>query len=284
MGGLLNKPRFVPYVLFHLILGGIGAFLVFGVTDLVASQPIPWQMGMQLPVTPVMEKIYTLHTTLLWIIGCVAVFVGALLIYVLWRFRASKNPVPSKRTHNVALEVAWTAIPAIILVAIGIPSLKLLYFMDKAVDPQLTVKVVGHQWYWSYEYPDHQIAFDSFMVESGKLQPGQLRLLDVDRPLVVPVGTVVRVLLTSADVIHSWALPALGIKKDTVPGKLTETWFQIQKQGTYYGQCSEICGINHGFMPIVVKAIPKEQFTHWFAQQKEVAFKGQDVHQVALHR
>ncbi|MGL4825061.1 MAG: cytochrome c oxidase subunit II, partial [Alphaproteobacteria bacterium] len=242
-----------------------------------AGKPVPWQMGMQQPATPVMERIYHLHDILLWITGAIALFVGALLIYVLLRFRASKNPTPSTQTHHTLLEVIWTAIPTVILVALAIPSLKLLYFMDKAVDPQLTVKVVGHQWYWSYDYPDHQIAFDSLMVDTKDLQPDQLRLLDVDNPLIVPVGTVVRVLLTSADVIHSWALPALGIKKDTVPGKLTETWFQIKQEGVYYGQCSEICGINHGFMPIVVKAIPREQFAQWLELKKKTAHLGDRI-------
>lgn len=243
----------------------------------LASKPVPWQMGMQQPVTPVMEKIYHLHDILLWITGAIALFVGVLLIYVLTRFKASRNPVPSKRTHHTLLEVIWTAIPTIILVALAIPSLKLLYFMDKAVDPQLTVKVVGHQWYWSYEYPDHKVSFDSLMVDTKNLQADQLRLLDVDNPLVVPVGTVVRVLLTSADVIHSWALPALGIKKDTVPGKLTETWFQIKQEGVYYGQCSEICGINHGFMPIVVKALPREQFAQWIELKQKTACLGDGI-------
>ncbi|MGL5784903.1 MAG: cytochrome c oxidase subunit II [Alphaproteobacteria bacterium] len=254
-----------------LILSAMGIFPGW------AGKPVPWQMGMQQPVTPVMERIYHLHDILLWITGAIAVFVAALLIYVFIRFRASKNPTPSTRTHHTLLEVIWTAIPTVILVALAIPSLKLLYFMDKAVDPQLTVKVVGHQWYWSYDYPDHQVSFDSLMVDTKDLQPDQLRLLDVDNPLIVPVGTVVRVLLTSADVIHSWALPALGIKKDTVPGKLTETWFQIKQEGVYYGQCSEICGINHGFMPIVVKAIPREQFAQWLELKQKTACLGDRV-------
>jgi cytochrome c oxidase subunit II len=245
-----------------------------GAFPVLAAKPVPWQMGMQTPATPVMERIYHLHDILLWITGVIALLVGGVLIYVMVRFRASKNPVPSKRTHHTLLEVIWTVIPALILIALAIPSLKLLYFMDKAVDPQLTVKVVGHQWYWSYEYPDHKLSFDSLMLETKALQAGQIRLLDVDNPLVVPVGTVVRVLLTSSDVIHSWALPALGIKKDTVPGKLSETWFQIKQEGTYYGQCSEICGINHGFMPIVVKAIPREQFIQWVELKQKTACLG----------
>ncbi len=269
----------------HQVWRGLGSIcsvliLFLGVVEISsgwAAKPVPWQMGMQQPATPVMERIYHLHDMLLWITGAIAVFVGVLLIYVFIRFRASKNPTPSTRTHHTLLEVIWTAIPTIILVALAIPSLKLLYFMDKAVDPQLTVKVVGHQWYWSYDYPDHQVSFDSLMVDTKNLQPDQLRLLDVDNPLIVPVGTVVRVLLTSADVIHSWALPALGIKKDTVPGKLTETWFQIKQEGVYYGQCSEICGINHGFMPIVVKAIPREQFVQWLELKQKTACLGDSV-------
>lgn len=236
----------------------------------------PWQMGFQTPVTPVMQHIYELHHLLLVIISIVALFVTLLLGYVIFRFHQKRNPIPSPTTHNTLLEIVWTAIPAIILIMIGIPSLKLLYFMDKAADAELTVKIVGHQWYWSYEYPDHNIAFDSVMIDTKDLKAGQKRLLEVDRRVLVPIDTPVRLLLTSDDVIHSWAVPALGVKKDTVPGRLNETWFKITKRGVYHGQCSEICGVNHGFMPIVVEAVSKEEFLQWLEKNKKLAFTLED--------
>lgn len=235
------------------------------------SGPSPWQMGFQTPVTPVMERVQDLHQMLLVVISCVTLFVLLLLGYVVIRFHKKRNPIPSQTTHNALLEVVWTVIPVVILIVIGIPSLKLLYFMDKTANAELTIKVVGHQWYWTYEYPDHHIAFDSLMIDPKELTAGQKRLLEVDRRVLVPVHTPVRLLLTSDDVIHSWAVPALGVKKDTVPGRLNETWFQITQRGVYYGQCSEICGVNHGFMPIVVEAVSQEEFLQWLAKNKKHA-------------
>lgn len=247
---------------------GVMTLLVSGGGSLLASKPLPWQMGMQAPVTPVMEQIVSFHHFLTLIMGMIGLLVLAVLGYVIWRFRASRHPRPQQFSDNPLLEIVWTLIPLGILIMIAIPSLKLLYFMDKVVDADLTVKVTGHQWYWTYEYPDHGISFDSLMLTDQERMPGQPRLLAVDRPLVVPASTNVRVILTSADVIHSWAVPAFGIKKDTVPGRLTETWFHVNKEGIFYGQCSELCGVNHGFMPIAVEVMPRDRFYQWLEGHK----------------
>lgn len=232
-----------------------------------ADKPKQWQMGFQEAATPVMERVSELHHTLLIIITCVAIFVGALLLYVIFRFNEKRNPVPSKRSHHTVLEIVWTLVPVVILGFIAAPSLKLLYFMDKIQDAEVTIKVTGHQWYWEYDYPDQKINYNSNMIPSHKIQPGQIRMLDVDNPVVLPVDTNVRVLVTSADVIHSWAVPSFGVKLDTVPGHLRETWVRIHKPGVYYGQCSELCGQGHGFMSIAVKAVSKEEFKQWLASQ-----------------
>jgi cytochrome c oxidase subunit 2 len=229
----------------------------------LASKPEPWQMGFQPAASPLMHGITHMHNLLLIVVTIIALVVGALMTYVMIRFRASRNPVPSKRSHNTWLEVVWTIIPVIILVVIAIPSLKLLFTMDKAQDAKMTIKAIGHQWYWSYEYPEEQINYDSYMIEEKDLQPGQLRLLSVDNPILVPVDTTVRILVTSQDVLHSFAVPALGFKKDAVPGRVNETWLRINKPGDYYGQCSELCGVKHGFMPIHVKVVSKEEYDTW---------------------
>lgn len=236
------------------------------------GQPVQWQMNFQAASSPIMDGIVQVHDLLMWIITAVSLLVLLSLIYITYRFRASKNPNPSAFTHNTILEVIWTLLPVIILVIIGIPSIRLLHKMDKPVNADMTVKVMGHQWYWTYEYPDpnnpeRKIEFDSYMIEDKDLKPGQLRLLDVDNPMVVPVDTVVSVLVTAADVLHSFAVPSLGIKKDAVPGRINETWFQITKPGTYYGQCSELCGAKHGFMPIAVKAVSKQEYETWLQEK-----------------
>jgi cytochrome c oxidase subunit 2 len=193
-----------------------------------------------------------------------------LLAYVCFRFRASGNAAPSRRTHNTLLEIAWTAIPVLILVVIAIPSFKLLYYQDVVPDAELTVKAVGHQWYWSYEYPDNgDFAFDAYMVADDDLQAGQPRLLATDNALVLPVGTDIRLLVTATDVLHSWAMPAFGVKMDAVPGRINETWFNIEAPGMYYGQCSELCGDFHGFMPIMIDAVSKDEFEAWTKQAQE---------------
>jgi cytochrome c oxidase subunit 2 len=255
-----------------LIVAGLGA-----AGSAFADAPKPWQMGFQDAVTPVMERINDFHNMLLVIIITIAVFVTALLFYVMIRFNEKANPTPSKTSHNTILEVLWTIVPIIILVAIAIPSFKLLYFMDKTGKPEMTLKVTGAQWYWSYQYPDHgKFVFDSQMIADADLKPGQKRLLEVDNRVVVPVDTNIRVLVTANSVIHSWAVPAFGIKIDAVPGRMNETWMRITKPGVYYGQCSELCGINHGFMPISVEAVSKADFAKWVVQAK-VKYKADKV-------
>lgn len=232
--------------------------------------PQPKQLGLQPAASPVMERLHDFHNILLWTIISIAVFVTLLLLYVIVRFNKRANPVPSTTTHHTWLEVAWTGIPVLILLFIAVPSFRVLYYMDKAPNPELTIKVTGHQWYWSYEYPEHEgLAFDSNMIPEKEIKPGQLRLLEVDNRIVVPVGVDVRVLVTGADVIHSFAVPSLGVKKDAMPGRLNETWFNITHEGVYYGQCSEICGTGHGYMPIAVEAVSKERFQEWLGQQKQ---------------
>ena len=234
-----------------------------------ANLPQPWQMYFQNPVTPVMEHLYDFHTLLLYIEGGIVFVVAALLIFVIIRFRASRNKVPSKTAHNTMIEVVWTLIPVLILIVIAFPSFKLLYMMDVTPKADLTIKAVGNQWYWTYEYPDQDIRFDSNMVPEDKLKPGQLRLFEVDNRVVVPAHTNIRLITTSTDVVHSWAVPAFGVKKDSVPGRLNETWFHVKQPGIYYGQCSELCGVKHGFMPIVVEVVSKADFDKWVASKKE---------------
>ena len=235
--------------------------LLGGMHNAFAQQAEPWQMGFQPAVTPVMERIVEFHDLLLIIITAITIFVLGLLLYVSVRFNEKANPVPSKTTHNTLLEVAWTVIPIVILVVISVPSLKLLYFMDKTQNAEMTLKVTGHQWYWSYEYPDDGgFTFDSIMVDEDDLEPGQARLLTVDEEVVLPINTDIRILLASDDVIHNWAVPSFGIKIDTVPGRTNETWVRITREGVYKGQCSELCGVNHGFMPISVTAVSKEAY------------------------
>jgi cytochrome c oxidase subunit II len=229
-------------------------------------------LGLQEAASPVMERLVAFHDLLLVTIAVISVFVIGLLVYVMLRFNKRANPTPSTTTHHTWLEVAWTGIPVLILIMIAVPSFRVLYYMDKAPNPELTIKVTGHQWYWSVEYPDHgDFGFDSRIIPDHELKPGQLRLLEVDKRIIVPAGVDVRVLVTAADVIHSLALPALGVKKDAVPGRLNETWFNIKREGVYYGQCSEICGTGHGYMPIAVEAVSKERFQEWIASNKQAA-------------
>jgi cytochrome c oxidase subunit 2 len=241
-----------------------------GSAGAMAAQPEPWQLGFQPAATPVMAQLEGFHDLLLWIITLISIFVLALLAYVCFRFRASANATPSKRTHHTVLEIAWTAVPVLILVVIAIPSFKLLYFMDRVAEPELTIKAIGHQWYWSYEYPDDgDFTFDAYMVADEDLEPGQPRLLATDNAIVLPVDTDIQVLVTATDVLHSWAVPAFGVKMDGVPGRINETWLRIEEPGMYYGQCSELCGDLHGFMPIMVHAVSKEEFDAWTRQAQE---------------
>jgi cytochrome c oxidase subunit 2 len=233
------------------------------------GQPSPWQLGLQQPVTPVMGDIIWFHDFLLWIITAIAGFVLLLLVIVIVRFNARSNPTPSRTTHNTLLEVAWTLVPVVILVAIAVPSFKLLFLQQTIPPADVTVKATGKQWYWSYSYPDSKFEFDSLMLQDKDRKADQPRLLAVDNAMVVPVNKVVRVQVIGAEVIHSFAVPSFGIKIDAVPGRLNETWFKAEREGVYYGQCSELCGRDHAYMPIEVRVVSEKEYTAWLEQAKQ---------------
>ena len=238
-------------------------------TSASANQPKEWQLGFQNPASDGMRDIVNFHNNILLpIIIAISVFVLFLMIYVCIRFRESKYPNPSKTTHNVAVEVLWTLIPCLILIVMAVPSFKILYKQDTIPKADLTVKAVGYQWYWGYEYPDENIIFESYMIKEDELKENQPRLLTVDNEVVVPVNKVVKVLITANDVLHAWALPSFGVKRDAVPGRINETWFKAEKVGTYYGQCSELCGIQHAFMPITVRVVTDEEYEILLADAK----------------
>lgn len=239
----------------------------------LADAPENWQIGFQDPATPIMQGIIDLHHDIFFFMVVILVFVLWMLARTLYHFHQEKNPVPEKILHGTLIEIAWTVTPSLILVLIAIPSFALLYSMDEVVDPAVTIKCIGHQWYWSYEYSDYNqsdtegLLFDSYMIPEDELLLGQLRLLDVDNRVVVPVNTHIRMIITSADVLHSWAVPSLGVKTDAVPGRLNQTPIFIKREGVFYGQCSELCGANHGFMPIVVEAVSLERYISWVSNK-----------------
>jgi cytochrome c oxidase subunit II len=245
--------------------------MVFGAGLAMAASghPEPWQLGLQGAATPVMEEIAWFHNFLLWVIAAITVFVLALLIIVVVKFNARSNPTPSRTTHNTMIEVVWTVVPVLILVAIAVPSFRLLFYQLNVPKADVTVKATGKQWFWSYSYPDSKFEFDSLMVQTKDLKPGQPRLLAVDNEMVVPVNKVVRVQVIGADVIHSFAVPAFGIKIDAIPGRLNETWFRAEREGMYYGQCSQLCGRDHAFMPIAVRVVSERDYTAWLDQAKK---------------
>lgn len=248
----------------------IAAGLMAMTEPVLAARPHEWQMGLQEAATPVAERVQDFHNYLLYIITAITLFVLALLIFVMLRFNARANPEPSQTSHNAVIEIIWTVIPLAIIIMIAVPSFKLLYYMDRVENPDMTLKVTGYQWYWGYEYPDHgDISFRSYMKKAENIDTseGEKRLLSTTQPVVLPVDTNIQVLVTSADVLHSFAMPAFGIKKDAVPGRLNETWMRIEEPGTYYGQCSELCGDGHGYMPIEVKAVTKDEFRKWVKEQ-----------------
>jgi cytochrome c oxidase subunit 2 len=255
------------------LMGGAGQALA---QDVVVGAPQPQQLGMQVAATSLAADSHHFHNMILLpIITGITILVMLLLLYIMFRFRASKNPVPSKTTHHTGLEVAWTVIPILILIVIAIPSFKLLYKQLELPKSDLTIRAIGHQWYWSYEYPDNgNFTFDANMIQTADLQPGQLRLLETDNEVVVPVGKNIRIQITSTDVIHAWTVPSFGIKHDAVPGRVNESWFNIDadKPGLYYGQCSELCGTAHAYMPIKIRAVTEAEFQAWVAEaQKKFA-------------
>ncbi len=245
-------------------------FYMTSTSLLYSSEPKNWQLGFQESVTSIMNDVVFMHDYILMpIITAISVFVLFLLFYVCIKFRESKNPNPSKTTHNTFIEIVWTLIPCLILIVIAIPSFKLLYKQDIIPKADVTVKAIGYQWYWGYEYPDQNIYFESLMIEDKDLKPGQPRLLATDTEVVVPVNKIVKVLITSNDVLHAWAIPAFGVKRDAVPGRINETWFKADKEGVYYGQCSELCGIKHAFMPITVRVVSEEKYLEWIELAKK---------------
>lgn len=244
----------------------------FGIHGALAAEPRNWQLGLQEAASPTMEWISEFHDFVTIIATLIALLVMVLLLIVIFRFNERANPKPSRTTHNMPLEVIWTAVPVAILVIIAVPSFKLMYYADRVENPDMTLKIIGHQWYWSYEYPDHgNFTFDAYMVdaEARKKDPSLKRNMDTDNRVVLPVGQKIQLLMTADDVLHNWAVPAFGIKLDTVPGRLNETWVEINKPGVYYGFCSELCGVNHAYMPITVEAVSQEDFDRWVEKAKE---------------
>lgn len=234
------------------------------------GQPSPWQIGFQDSASPVMDDITSFHNFLLWVIFAIGGFVLVLLLIIIFRFNTRANPTPSRTTHNTPLEVLWTIVPVIILALIAVPSFRLLFVQLDVPKPDLTVKVTGKQWFWTYAYPDNgNFEFDSLMIADKDLKPGQLRLLSVNNEMVVPVNEVVHVLVTGADVIHSFNVPSFGIRIDAVPGRINDTWFKATKEGVFYGECSELCGKDHSFMPIAVRVVSQDDFNAWLVKAKQ---------------
>jgi len=266
------------------ILGLLSAMAGFGFAGAAQAQdqsqkiigvPHDWQVNFPPAFTPIMDRVESLNDLLLVIITVICIFVLALLVYAVWRFHAARNPTPTTVTHNTILEIAWTIVPILILIVIAIPSFRLLYYSDKAQDAAFTVKVTGHQWYWSYNYPDQ----GDFTVESrilseadrAKLKPQVPRLLAVDEEMVIPANTVIRIIGTGADSMHGWTVPGFGIKKTVIPGRLNEGWISVREEGLYFGQCSQICGNGHSFMPIGIRVVSKAEFDKWVEQKKQAA-------------
>jgi cytochrome c oxidase subunit 2 len=241
--------------------------------------PSSWQLSLQKSVTPMGDRLKDFHVELNYIIFAIAIFVILLIIYTMFRFREKANPKPSETTHNVPLEIIWTFIPIAILLYIVFPSFQLLFYQHKTPEFDMTLKVTGYQWYWGYEYPDHDgINFLSYMKKDDELAEGEKRLLATDNPVVLPTGKNIQLIITAADVIHSWTVPSFSVKRDAVPGRLNETWVRIEKPGIYYGQCSEICGKDHAYMPIMVKAVTPEEFEKWLVTAKEeFAYNGNSI-------
>lgn len=267
-----------------IVSGSTAMLLAAATLALAEGQPEPWQLGLSKAASPIMTEIRWFHDDLLLpLITVITAFVLLLLIIVMVRFNKRANPTPSRTSHNTLIEVVWTVVPILILVAIAVPSFRLLYFQRVIPEAALTLKATGNQWYWSYEYPDHEgVSFDSLLVEEEDLKPGQPRLLAVDNEVVVPVGQVVRLVVTASDVIHNWAIPAFGTKIDGIPGRLNEAWFKAERTGVYYGQCSELCGVRHAFMPIAVRVVEQADFDAWVAKAKSASVE--DANQMLAAR
>lgn len=237
------------------------------------SFPKEWQLGLQTPASTVAEMIHNFHDILLWMCVIISTFVLILLLICIFRFNEKANPVPSKTSHNTLIEIVWTVAPILILVGLAFPSYRLLFYMDRTTEAEMTIKVIGNQWFWSYEYEvgDKAISFDAIATPDDQIKAGQHRLLETDRHVVLPIDTNIRILFTANDVIHAWTIPAFGVKLDNMPGRTNETWVRITKEGRFYGQCSELCGIDHSFMPIVVDVVSKDKFQEWVAKEAQSA-------------
>jgi len=254
--------KFLNLVFVNLLIFCNGAF--------ANGEPKDWQLGFQEAFSPTARAAQETHDFIMLFVWGIVAFVLVLLVVTCVKFRAKNNPTPSTTSHNTLIEIIWIVIPTIILIIIAIPSLKLIYFQETVPESEMTLKVIGRQWYWSYEYPDQgDIAFDSYMKKDEELKAGEPRLLATDNKVYLPTETYIKIQVTSSDVIHAFALPALGVKIDAIPGRLNETWVYIEEPGTYYGQCSELCGILHAFMPIEVIAVPKHEFKYWVERAKE---------------
>jgi len=273
--GMFDRIKTVLIAATPLALGG-AAYAKEG-------QPAPWQIGFQPAASPIMEQITSFHAYVTAIITVIALFVLGLLVYVMGRFNEQRNPDPSRTTHHSALEIAWTVVPVLILVAIAIPSFRLLFAQYDIPKADLTITATGSQWYWTYEYPDEGITFDSIMVPEADLKEGQPRLLTVDHEVVVPVDKNVVVHVKSNDVIHDWAMPSFGVKLDAVPGRLQTTWFMAEHEGVFDGQCSELCGRNHAFMPIAVRVVSEAEYADWLAKTKASASRDDTKKVAAVH-
>ena len=256
-----------------LLSAAMSVMMAFGLlfaSTAFAAEPQPWQLGIQDPAGSLAEKATSLHNMLLIIIAAIALFVLALRVYVCVRFRRSANPNPSKTSHNTVIEILWTVVPVLILVVIAVPSFQLLYYMDKTKDTEMVIKVTGNQWYWNYEYPDEGVSFDSYLVDEEDLGENEIRLLSVDNPMVVPAGTRIKLLVTGNDVMHSFFVPSLAVQIYSIAGRINEAWIDVP-EGTkkYYGQCNQICGVNHAYMPIVVQALNEADYAEWLLNAKE---------------
>lgn len=270
----LSKRRFAVLCLTALV-----AVIGLASHQALAQAPKPWEMDMQAGFSPMKHEIIKLHNLVLVIITIITVFVTGLLAWVCIRFNEKRNPVPSQTSHHTGLEIAWTVIPILILVIMGIPSFRLIYYLDRTPNPDMTIKVTGHQWYWEYTYPDQgNFAIESRYIHDEDLKPGQLRMLEVDNQLVIPVGKKIRVLTGSADVIHSFFIPSLGAQRYAIPGRAIEMWLMAEKPGVYYGECNQICGQDHSKMPIAVRAVSDAEFKTWAEQTKKSAAASSAAH------
>ena len=257
------RKLFASLTVLGAALSGAPAAIAAGL-----GQPVEWQMNLQQAATPVMEFIRDFHNGLLILTTVICLVVAALLIWVCVKYNAKANPVASRTTHNTLVEVIWTVVPIIILIGIAIPSFRLLYLQRDFPAPEMTVKAIGNQWFWSYEYPEHDVSFDQYLKTKAELKDGEPYLLATDTEVVVPVNKIVRVIVTANDVLHSWTIPSFGSKIDAVPGRLNETWFKAEKEGIYYGQCSELCGKDHAYMPISVRVVSEDEYNTWLATAK----------------